>query len=158
MPRSPGLGEEVASTELTDRRSARDVTSFDRPAVAPSFLATAGIVLVRASHMMWRRLAVVVPAVAVLAAGCAHYAWEKTGATPADVAQDSQECNRHARLVADEYDAAFPWPGNWRSPYLYDTIGTFPADRFAEEQRVYSACMRAKGYGLVKQETARGDR
>src|SRR5690242_2734717 len=114
---------------------------------------TAGTVLVRRVGTMWARVAVVASAVVVLAAGCAHYAWEKTGATPTDVAQDSQECNRQARLVADEYEAAFPWPGDWRYPYLYDTIGTFPSDRFAEKQRVYSACMRAKGYDLVKQDT-----
>ena len=89
--------------------------------------------------------------VLVLLGGCARYGWEKAGVTPSDFAQDKQECDRQATLMADEYELAFPGTASWRYPYLYDTTRTIPNDRLVEEQRVYSACMQAKGYTLVKQ-------
>ena len=101
--------------------------------------------------MALRETIVVLTSVVILAGGCAHYEWQRAGATDGDLAQDKQECNRQARLLANEYELAFPGPGSWRYPYAYDTTRTIPNDRLLEEQRVYSACMRAKGYQLEKQ-------
>lgn len=98
------------------------------------------------------RRAIVAAAVAVLVTGCANYTWQKSGASPSQLAEDKQECDRQVRLLADEYELALPSPGGWRQPY--DLTRSFPGDRLAEEQRLYSACMRAKGYVLTKQDTA----
>jgi hypothetical protein len=97
------------------------------------------------------RKTILAAGVLTLVSGCARYDWEKAGVTPTDFAQDKQECDRQARLMADEYELAFPGPASWHYPYLYDTTRTIPNDRLVEEQRVYTTCMRAKGYTLVKQ-------
>src|SRR5262245_25387091 len=101
--------------------------------------------------MTLRATVAVLASVVVLAGGCARYEWRRAGATAADLAQDKQECDRQARLLADEYELAFPGPGSWRYPYAYDTTRTIPNDRLIERQRVHSACMRAKGYQLEKE-------
>lgn len=104
--------------------------------------------------MALRETVLVLTSVVILTGGCARYEWQRAGATAADLAQDKQECDRQARLLANEYELAFPGPGSWRYPYAYDTTRTTPNDRLIEEQRVYSACMRAKGYQLEKENSA----
>jgi hypothetical protein len=102
------------------------------------------------------KIAIVASAAALLVTGCANYTWQKPGASPSQLVADKQDCERQARLLADEYELALPGPGGWRQPY--DPTGNLLGDRLAEEQRVYSACMRAKGYALVKQDTESRER
>jgi hypothetical protein len=93
-------------------------------------------------------MALVAAFLTLLVAGCATYVWKKSGASPGQVTEDRQECDRQARLLTDDRELAVPTPGGWRP---YDPSRNFPAGRLAEEQRVFSACMRAKGYVQVKQ-------
>ena len=106
------------------------------------------------------RSALVTCCLAVLCAGCATYTWQKPGVSPEQATADKQECDRQARLLANQYELTYPRAGvgGWRYPYdPYDPMLGFPSDRIVEEQRVLSACMRAKGYGLVKQEGSSPD-
>lgn len=95
------------------------------------------------------RMPLVVALITLLAAGCATYTWQKSGTSPTQIAEDRQECDRQARLLTDDRELAVPTTGGWRP---YDPTRNFPAGRLAEEQRVFSACMRAKGYVQVKQD------
>jgi hypothetical protein len=97
------------------------------------------------------KVGIVASAIALIVTGCANYTWQKPGASPSQLVADKEECERQARMLADEYEFALPGPGGWRQPY--DATRNFPGERLVEEQRVYSACMRAKGYAMVKQNT-----
>jgi len=82
------------------------------------------------------------PAVLVLAACAGPVQWEKEGATPAALDEDSKQCSQQARLAATAVAAPppLPQPGMIGAPIRQQ-------DQYAmREAQEFQSCMRAKGY------------
>jgi hypothetical protein len=91
---------------------------------------------------------------ALLLGGCS-YAWVRPDATPEQVSADDQACRAQATSIANNlmYDA-WGYPGAWGPagprPGWYGGGWADPSTALAAQQRVYDACMRARGYNLVR--------
>lgn len=94
-------------------------------------------------------------AVALLAAACTPVQWMRADADPAQASADSRECQMQAWQEARWrsfsyapplylYRDAFGRPSLGPHGRFADPFG----DRFMEESRLASFCMRAKGYEL----------
>ena len=103
-------------------------------------------------------LRLLVPGLLFLAAGCTPMQWVRQDAGPEQIRQDEALCQREAwreaswrawfyrpfgpTLIHDPTGRRFlVWP--------YSPFGDPFGDRFMEESRLASFCMRAKGYELV---------
>ena len=101
---------------------------------------------------------------AVLLLGGCSYAWVRPDATPQQVSADEQACRAEAANIVTRmmYDPAV-WPGPWgplgRSwgPGWYTGWWPDPSTQLAAQQRVYDACMRARGYDLVRVDRKSGE-
>ena len=104
------------------------------------------------------RFRLLMPGLLVFAAGCTPMQWVRQDAGPEQVRQDEALCQREAwreaswrawfyrpfgpTLIRDAGGRRFlAWP--------YSPFGDPFGDRFMEESRLASFCMRAKGYELV---------
>jgi hypothetical protein len=102
-------------------------------------------------------------ALALLASGCATYAWSRPDTPPDLAAQDEAECAQLARDAArDIAFSAFPrlyagpmrsWPhagwGAWGDPYWWGPASD-PLWQMDVEQRIHDRCMRNRGYDLYR--------
>ena len=92
------------------------------------------------------------------AAGCAPMEWTRSDATQAQMEADMRACRDQAFREASWYWHGYYGPAG--SPFYYGSFGRSYAwpyyspfadpwgDRFLEEARLTSFCMRAKGYEL----------
>jgi hypothetical protein len=96
-------------------------------------------------------------ALALFAAGCAPMQWVRQDAGPEQVRQDEALCQREAWREAS-WRAWFYRPGvatvldREGRPFFvwpHSPFGDPFGDRFMEESRLASFCMRAKGYELA---------
>jgi hypothetical protein len=113
---------------------------------------------------------ITVAALALLSSGCATYSWYRPDTPPAVAAQDTAECYDLARdsardIVLTGFPGFYgprilgpvgPWPytgwSAWGDPY-WGPAGD-PLWRMDVEQRIYSRCMRGRGYDLHRKPNA----
>jgi hypothetical protein len=95
---------------------------------------------------------------AFLAAGCAPMQWTRADAAPGQVAQDLRECQDSAYWEAQSRPFGFQRIGpavvqdSTGRRFLVYPYGPFAdpyGDRFMEEGRLASYCMRSRGYQLA---------
>jgi hypothetical protein len=116
------------------------------------------------------RKVVALAALALATAGCATYSWYRPHTPPDLAAQDEAECHVLARDAASDiafsafprfagprfYGPAGPWPywgwSGWGDPY-WGPHGD-PLWRMDVEQRIFSRCMRSRGYELYREPKA----
>ncbi len=105
--------------------------------------------------MAWIRLVALVP---LLLAACTPMHWVRQDAGPEQVRQDEALCRREAWREASWhgwFSRSFgpTWmidpSGRRFLAWPYSPFGDPFGDRFMEESRLASFCMRAKGYELV---------
>lgn len=120
----------------------------------------------------WRgmRRAIAVTVLALLASGCATYAWHRPDTPPDLAAQDAAECTELARGAA--YDITLSTFSHWYGPRLHGPVGPWPYAawgawgdpywgpagdplwRMDVEQRILAQCMRGRGYDLHREPRA----
>ena len=104
------------------------------------------------------RFRLLAPALLLLAAGCTPMQWVREDANPEQVRQDEAVCRQEAWREAS-WRAWFYRPfgptiirDRAGRPFVFSPYSPFGdpfGDRFMDEARLASFCMRAKGYELV---------
>ena len=103
------------------------------------------------------RIAMAAAAV-VLAAGCAHFEWQKPGASPEALERDLAGCHDDARLRARHEAPLFgrappaPVGMDTRGRVVTGYAGRYDTDRALLEHDLTRECMRKKGYELAPAE------